>query len=139
RGGGAAETLAFLIALWWTVHPLQAETVTCVIQRTESLVSLCYLLTLYLFVRGTTAEAGKARRWYAVMVVACLLGMSAMEVMVTAPVMVLVLDRSFFAGSFAAAWRLRARWYVALVVSLLLLTYLVLASGAILGMAAGFS
>ena len=40
--------------------------------------------------------------------IACLLGMATKEVMVTAPVIVLLYDRTFLAGSFAAA--LRRRW-----------------------------
>ncbi len=47
-----AERMAFAVALLWLVHPLQTESVTCVIQRTESLMGLFYLLTLYCFARS---------------------------------------------------------------------------------------
>src|SRR5580700_4395442 len=43
---------AFAVGLLWTVHPLLTESVTFVIQRTESLMGLFYLLTLYSFIRG---------------------------------------------------------------------------------------
>ena len=56
RFGSAALPLAFLIAAIWVVHPLQTETVTCVIQRTESLTSLFFLLSLYGFIRGQESE-----------------------------------------------------------------------------------
>ena len=42
---------AFAVALLWTVHPLQTESVTYIIQRAESLMGLFYLLTLYCFIR----------------------------------------------------------------------------------------
>src|SRR5664279_1041305 len=42
RGHPAASFIAFSAALLWTLHPLQTESVTCIIQRTESLVGLFY-------------------------------------------------------------------------------------------------
>ena len=47
------------------------------------------------------------RFWYAAAVLACLLGMATKEVMVTAPLVVLLYDRTFLAGSFREAWRRR--------------------------------
>ena len=52
--------LAFAIALIWTVHPLQTESVTYIVQRAESLMGLFYLLTLYCFIRGAGAGARPA-------------------------------------------------------------------------------
>jgi len=118
---------AFAIVLLWTVHPLQTETVTNVAHRTELLVSLFYLLTLYGFIRyalrqssfvppgGTAADeeaGGKAWAWLATL--CCLLGMLSKEVMVSAPLVVLLYDRTFVAGSFADAWRRRRGLHLAL-------------------------
>ena len=94
----AAWWIATAVALLWALHPLQTETVTCVVQRTEALVALFYLLTLYLFVRGV--EASEPRAWHAAALVACMLGMASKEVMASAPLVVLLFDRTFFAGSF---------------------------------------
>ena len=52
RYGAASVPLAFMIALLWTVHPLQTESVSYIIQRAESMMGLFYLLTLYFFIRG---------------------------------------------------------------------------------------
>jgi len=41
-----ATLLAFFAALLWTLHPLQTESVTYIIQRAESLMGLFYLLTI---------------------------------------------------------------------------------------------
>ena len=103
--GDHALALAFAIALLWAVHPLQSASVTYIVQRAESLVSLFYLLTLYCMVRGV--ESGKPAGWYAGAVLACLLGMSTKEVMVTAPVVVLLYDWMFLAGSLTEALRRR--------------------------------
>jgi len=58
----SATALAFTVALLWVVHPLQTESVTSIIQRTESLMGLFYLLTLYCFIRGGGKHGTGARR-----------------------------------------------------------------------------
>lgn len=50
-----ATPIAFCVALLWLLHPLQTEAVTYVIQRTESLMALFFLLTLYCFIRYADA------------------------------------------------------------------------------------
>jgi tetratricopeptide (TPR) repeat protein len=82
--------------------------VTYVIQRVESLMALFYLLTLYCAIRAW--DPGRRRRWWiagAIAASAC--GMATKEVMVTAPLVVLLWDWTF--GP-AQSWReIRAqRW-----------------------------
>ena len=50
------EWLAAAAALIWIVHPLQTESVTYLVQRTESLMGLFYLLTVYCTLRGDPDE-----------------------------------------------------------------------------------
>ena len=118
----APDAIALAIALLWAVHPLQTETVICVIQRTELLVAFFYLLTLYLFLRG--AASARPVRWQVLTVAACLAGMACKEVMVSAPLLVLLYDRTFVAGSFAEAVRRRRVLYLALAGTWLLLGFL---------------
>jgi tetratricopeptide (TPR) repeat protein len=126
-----AVLLAFCLALLWALHPLQTESVTFVIQRTESLASLFYLLTLYGFIRtasGDPAPApGPARRlfWPVLAVAACLAGMATKEIVATAPLLVLLFDRLFVAGSFREAWQRRRALHLALASTWLLLAALV--------------
>jgi tetratricopeptide (TPR) repeat protein len=120
-----ATAAAFCAALLWTLHPLQTESVTYLIQRAESLMGLFYLLTLYFFIRGA-ASAGPARGlWYASSVAACLLGMCTKEVMVSAPLIVLLYDRAFLAGGFREALRRRGWVYAGLAATWLVLPFLV--------------
>jgi protein O-mannosyl-transferase len=102
---------AFGAALLWALHPLQTESVAYVVQRAESLMGFFYLATLYGFVRF--ASGNGSWRWAAFSVAACLLGMGTKEVMVTAPLIVLLYDRTFLANSFAEAWRRRKALYIA--------------------------
>ena len=54
--GNAADGVGFAVALLWALHPLDTESVTYVIQRSESLAGLFAVLTLYCVIRGATAE-----------------------------------------------------------------------------------
>ena len=131
-----ATHVAFLATLSWVVHPLQTESVNCVVQRTEILVGLFYLLTLYAFVRSIKHPGFSL--WSGLSVLACFFGMASKEVMVSAPLMVLLYDRTFIAGSFAAAWRLRRAYYLQLASSWLLLAVILVSMGGSRGSAAGF-
>ncbi len=119
-------SLALTIALLWTAHPLLTESVTCVIQRNEILAGLFYLLTLYCFVRGAEPPARKI--WPCLSVLACLLGVTAKEIIVSAPLIVLLYDRTFVTGTFAAAWRMRRGFYLSLASTWLVLAGLMLSS-----------
>ena len=135
---GDATFVAFAAALLWMVHPLQTESVTYVVQRAESLMGLWYLLTFYCFLRGAESDAdtnsstpsrpGGSKAWFALSFLACFLGMATKEVMVSAPLIVLLYDRTFLSGSFRAAWRLRGRSHLALAATWLPLAGLVLHS-----------
>jgi len=114
-----AASLAFCAALLWAVHPLQTQAVTYVIQRMESLMGLFYLLTLYCFIRAESSP--RPLLWHAAAVAACALGMGSKEVMVSAPLIVLLYDRSFIAGSFRAAMQRRRGLYLGLAATWLIL------------------
>jgi tetratricopeptide (TPR) repeat protein len=155
----ASAGLAFAVAAIWMLHPLQTESVTYVVQRAESLMGMFYLLTLYCFIRSVEARsqetAGKARGqgskselppnsafsfqpsawWMAASILACLCGMATKEVMVSAPLIVLLYDRTFVAGSFREAWRQRWRIHLGLVATWLELGCLMAGIG---GRGAGF-
>ena len=105
-----ADRLAFAAALVWLVHPLTTQSVTYVIQRSESLMGLFYLLTLVCLLRG--ALSSRAWAWYTGAVAACWLGMGSKEVMITAPLVALVYDRIFLAGTWRDVFRRRWALYV---------------------------
>ena len=106
RFARSADFLALGVALVWALHPLQTEAVEYVTQRTELLMALCYFATLYGALRywTTTSEGGRFG-WLLLTVLSCLAGMACKEVMVTAPVVVLLFERTFVAGSLRGAVR----------------------------------
>ena len=126
---------AFAVALLWTVHPLASEAVNYLTQRTESLMALCYLLTLYCAMRANGSQ-GRGR-WEGAAIAACALGMGSKESMVTAPLAVLLYDRLFLFDSLRSAVRARGRLYVGLASTWLLLAALVWSAPR--NLSAGFS
>ncbi len=117
-----ATNLAWVCALIWVLHPLQTESVNYLTERTESMMGLFYLLTLYCSVRavGTT----RAGNWQAASIVSCALGMACKESMVTAPAMIMLYDRVFLFESFKESWRSRGRLYLGLAATWLVLAAL---------------
>ncbi len=150
RFSPAALPLSLAISGIWMLHPLQTESVTYVVQRAESLVGLFYLLTLYCFIRGVglvsdlpfSHPEGRSKTgptlWFALSVTACWLGMASKEVMVSAPLLVLLYDRTFVSGTFRAAWRQRRGLYLGLFASWLFLAALIASTGGTRDGSAGF-
>jgi TolA-binding protein len=126
RFAADADGVALASALIWMVHPLQTEPVDYLTQRTELLMGLCYLLTLYGAIRA--ARAAAPDRWQAAAIIACLLGTGCKESMVTAPVMVVLYDRIFLFDSMRAAWRSRKTLYAGFALAWLALAALLLTS-----------
>lgn len=124
RYAARAAELASAVAVLWALHPLNTEAVDYITERTESLMALLYLLTIYASTRALAA--GRSTRWKAVAVVACSLGMAAKESMVTAPLIVMLYDRVFVFDRVRDALRDRWRLYGGLVLTWLLLAYLVI-------------
>ena len=127
-----AEPIAFVATAFWLLHPIQTEAVDYTIQRTELLVSLCYLGTLYASIRAwDAARSGRRNAWLATGVLACLVGVASKEVMVTAPFVAAAYDRVFRADSWRTLFAQRARlwFYAALLATLGVLAALIAAGG----------
>ncbi len=101
-----AEPLSFISALVWALHPVNTESVVYVTQRTELLMGACYLATLYCSLRYWAAAARGF--WLVAATLACVSGMLCKEMMASAPVMVLLFERTLITGSLGRA--LRRSW-----------------------------
>jgi tetratricopeptide (TPR) repeat protein len=102
--------IALASALIWTVHPLNSEVVDYITQRSESMMALFFLATVYAGARAAESPA-RARMWSVTAVASCALGMMCKESMVTAPLAVWMYDAVFVSGSTRSALEaLRRRW-----------------------------
>jgi hypothetical protein len=127
-----AERLAAATAALWLLHPIQSEAVDYVVQRSELLVSAFYLATLYAAVRAWDAGSRRAATgWRCCAITACVLGMGTKEVMITAPLMVVLYDRAFRVHSWRDLFRggRQRRWFYALLVATSLWAILLISSG----------
>jgi hypothetical protein len=106
RFAASADRIAFGSALLFLVHPLASEVASYVSARTESLVALFYLATLYLAICARTSP----RPWgFVAGAIACsALGMATKEVMVTAPLVVALHDLVFLDREAPSAPRVRS-------------------------------
>jgi tetratricopeptide (TPR) repeat protein len=153
----SAGWLALCASLLWALHPIQTEAVVYVTQRTELVMAFCYLATLYCSLRfwssfpegGEQDSDANAPRidsksnqrlrhgWLLLAVITCAIGMASKEVMVSAPIVVLLFDRTFVAGSLKDALRRSWPLYVGLASTWCVLLFLNL--GAPRSESAGFS
>lgn len=107
----SATPLAFTIALLWMLHPLQTESVTYISQRSESLMGLLILISLFGVVRGACTEQQLYRHiWYGISVVSFMLGCGVKEVMAVGLPVLAVYDRIFLTDSWEEVHR--RRWGV---------------------------
>jgi len=141
RYGKDAQILAIAITLLWIVNPLQTESVSYISQRAEALMAVCYLFTLYCFIRYTDPQTPAqwnppslligifqprywtTLAWAILAVVICSSGAAFKEIMISAPIMTLLYDRTFVAGSFSKALSRRGWLYAGLALTWVVIAY----------------
>lgn len=99
------------IALIWTFHPVQTQSVTYISQRTESLMGLFYLLSLYCFIRS---NKNYSKSWLILSIACCYLGSLCKEIIATAPLVILLYDRTFLSKSFLQSLKTKWQYYILL-------------------------
>jgi tetratricopeptide (TPR) repeat protein len=128
RWGSRALGVAFASAAIWVAHPLTTGSVMYLGQRVESLMGMFFAATLYFALRAFAAPERSLWRWLAV--VACALGTGCKEVIVGAPLLVLLYDALYVSGGAGAAWRARKGFYSGLFGTwLLIAAWVALAQG----------
>jgi tetratricopeptide (TPR) repeat protein len=105
--------IALASAALWLVHPIQSEPVNYIVARTESLMTLCALVTLYASLRAATTPVHR-NRWQAVSMATCAIGMGCKESMAVVPLLAVLLDRALVFDSFAEVIKQRGRFHALL-------------------------
>lgn len=135
RFGASAAGIANACALLFLVHPLASEVVCYASARTESLLALFYLATLYTAIRARMSP--RPWGWVAAAIACSALGMASKEVMASAPVVVALHDQVFLARAAGRQRRVRALLWTGLAATWGVLGSLVLAQPR--GESAGFA
>lgn len=103
KGDSPAIKLRYLplfCALFFVCHPLQTQAVTYIIQRFTPLVTLFYLGSLVLYVKGRLGTTTTARTaCYVLSVITAILAMKTKENAFTLPVVITLFEFTFFDGS----------------------------------------
>ncbi|MDH4164718.1 MAG: hypothetical protein OEW15_18820 [Nitrospirota bacterium] len=115
RYGGRARRIALFTVLLFAVHPIQTESVTYIISRSELLALFFYLATFLFFIKGTRREHGSLNYYLAAAFMA-LLAMMSKEWAATLPAMLALYDYFFLSDSRVKP--VLARWYAYILVML---------------------
>ncbi len=101
-----SDHLAFAVALLWGVHPIHTESVTYIVQRSESLMGLFYLAGLWAVMKA--CQSSRSLPWFFLAALFGSLGMLTKVVIGSLPLMAIFYDRVFFCRD---GWRsLKERW-----------------------------
>ncbi|HKC50045.1 MAG TPA: hypothetical protein VKF60_04575 [Myxococcota bacterium] len=119
-----ARALAFATALLFALHPLASEVVCYVSARTESLMAVCYLATLYCAIRAR--DSARPWGWVGGALACSALGMACKEAMVSAPLVVALHDAVLWGRAEGAQRRVRAATWTGLALTWGVLAFLAL-------------
>ena len=105
--GHRARRMALFAALLFGIHPIQTESVTYIISRTELLATCFYLATFLIFIKkGTSGKYSAA----IAMLITSFLSMGSKEWAVTLPALLMLYDFVFFADGKVKP--VLSRWYI---------------------------
>ena len=117
--------IAVFAALIWLVHPVQTQSVTYIVQRLNSMASLFFILSFWLYVKGRLAEAGQRRwLWYLASTIAWLLSLGCKQITVTLPFFVFLYEW-YFLRDLSKDWLKRNLKYVLGILIIMVLIALV--------------
>ncbi|MBI2982134.1 MAG: tetratricopeptide repeat protein [Deltaproteobacteria bacterium] len=85
--------IALFTVLLFIAHPIQTQAVTYIVQRYASLATLFYLLSVVCYLKW---RLGARFFWYAIALLATILGMKTKEFVFTLPFMILLVEAVFF-------------------------------------------
>jgi hypothetical protein len=113
---GEVFIMALFAALLFSVHPVQTQAVTYIVQRFASLATLFYLLSVVLYAnaRIVLTTQGRAKRktkafiWYILCLLSAVFAMKTKEMAFTLPFVIITYEIVFFTG----AWRKRIAYLI---------------------------
>lgn len=91
------NSFALVTALLFVSHPLATQSVTYIVQRMASLVTLFYLLTVTLYVKGRITEMNNFSKfaWFSGSIIMAMLAMLSKENAITLPLAIIMIEIFF--------------------------------------------
>ncbi|MEW6078987.1 MAG: tetratricopeptide repeat protein [Thermodesulfobacteriota bacterium] len=133
-----------LAAAAWLIHPLNAQSVTYIIQRMNSLATLFFMLGLYLYIQARlTRQNGRGDKVKRLLLfcgcaVSGLLAVFSKEIAATLPVCIFMYEWFFFRNLDSAWLKTRIKWIVLVVAVFLSIAMLYLKGDPIGGILASY-
>ena len=109
---------ALVAALIWTLHPLQVQGVTYIVQRMTSLSTAFFMLTLCLYIVGRR-RTGRNIAIFVAAGLSWLLAMGSKEIAITLPAIILLYEWFFF-QALSRDWAMRHAKYLSVVAVLII-------------------
>jgi len=93
RYGPNAYPIALLATVFWAINPVQTQAVTYIVQRMASMAGMFYIMSMYFYLKGRTAQKRPWRGLHYFMCLSCmLLSVGAKENAVMLPFSIFVFD-----------------------------------------------
>ena len=89
------EKIALIGAILWSVHPVQTQAVTYVVQRMASMAAMFFFGSLLFYVYGRLASGFRSALWFALSAIFAMLSFATKENCLTLPLVVLLYDLFF--------------------------------------------
>ena len=90
-------SIALLSAVLWSVNPIQTQAVTYIVQRMAALSALFYILSIFLYIKGRTAEVHSIKiLLFAGCIISFLCALASKENAATLPIALLLVEFLFF-------------------------------------------
>ena len=118
--------IAFFAALLFVVHPLATQSVTYIVQRMASLVTLFYLLSICTYVKGRLLPSTSAEKiiMYGLSAASAILAFFTKENAFTLPIAIVLTEYCFFSSRKEVSQK-NTRWFLLLCGIVLLTAFLV--------------
>jgi tetratricopeptide (TPR) repeat protein len=115
------DLLSLLTAALFISHPIQVNTVTYIVERNEGLASLFYLLSLFLFMKGSFSKGLPKLSYFLGVALTFLFAVFSKETGLTLPIVLILFDLLFVCRN---REMIKKRLFVYLGVGVLLISYL---------------
>lgn len=98
--GEGPSYIPLMVAVFFAIHPVQAQAVSYIVQRFAAIAACCYLLALAAYIKCRTSPSTKGTAfWYAVALAVTVTGMLAKENVFTLPIMIMAVELLCFRES----------------------------------------
>ena len=95
QSGISGKEISLIGALFWSLHPVQTESVTYIVQRMTSVGTLFYLLSLFAYINGRVGGGRLSWLWLMISILSYALALGSKENMVSLPVIILLYEFFF--------------------------------------------